>query len=84
MKSGFGCLFIFVFLIFFLILSAIGTLARIFFSFRNKRFGTWGGGSYTGGSYDAPQNSAEQQSSAKSEKIIKKNEGEYVDFEEIK
>ncbi len=77
--------------ILFLIILVAGTLARFFFGFGRKPFmgghGQTGGRTYTYTTRPEQNQEKEpyaQQTQAKQEKIIPKNEGEYVDFEEVK
>ncbi len=81
MQAGIGCLLSFVFILFFFIFAAVGNILRVLFGFNNLH----------------KRNARQQQqqthtqrphasnaSPASEGKIFDKNEGEYVDFEEIK
>ncbi len=81
MYAGLGCLFTFVFIIIFFIVAAVGNLLRVFFGFNNLHKKT--ARQQPRQTYTQRSNSSNA-SSASEGKIFDKNEGEYVDFEEVK
>ena len=78
MYAGIGCLlFFFLFLVIF-VLSTLGSVVQMFFNLF-RRPNTWQ--QRPGSQQRQQQNRTEQP--RQQEKIFKKDEGEYVDFEEV-
>lgn len=79
MYAGIGCLlFIFLFLIIF-VLGTLGSVVQMFFNLF-RRPGTW---QQHPGSQQQTQQQNRTEQPRQQEKIFKKDEGEYVDFEEV-
>jgi Na+-transporting methylmalonyl-CoA/oxaloacetate decarboxylase gamma subunit len=79
MYAGIGCLlFIFLFLIIF-VLGTLGSVVQMFFNLF-RRPNTW---QQRPGSQQQTQQQNRTEQPRQQEKIFKKDEGEYVDFEEV-
>jgi Na+-transporting methylmalonyl-CoA/oxaloacetate decarboxylase gamma subunit len=79
MYAGIGCLlFIFLFLIIF-VLGTLGSVVQMFFNLF-RRPNTW---QQRPGNQQQTQQQNRTEQPRQQEKIFKKDEGEYVDFEEV-
>lgn len=85
MQAGLGCFFILIFAIFFLIAGAIRNIVHFLFGFPTANNGSREGSnrSYKGTKQGKSRPNSRHRRAQKG-KIFGKDEGEYVDFEEIR